>query len=99
MVDIANYPEAVAQIMGRPQDGGLDPLKDLIPAYARIQVRLCDKGSLDNCADVLAALAQELRLLARRSDYTQSQALFYAWTEVKTANAKMQASTRYRNQS
>jgi hypothetical protein len=100
VVDITMIdPERAAQIMGRkPEADALDGFSDLIPAYARIQVPLCDKTSFKECAALLRTLSEELRILGDRHDISQSQAKLYAWREIKTANARMQDSTRYRSQ-
>jgi len=83
-------PEELAAPMGSPKEGEqFDPLRTLIPIYARVQVPLESTATLGHAADLLRSLAMQLDQLSRQADLGESSALFEAWTEIKSANAKM----------
>ena len=71
------------------EDEQFDPLRTLIPIYARVQVPLESTATLLHAADLLRSLAMQLDQLSRQADLGESSALFEAWTEIKSANAKM----------
>ena len=103
MVDIAMIdPERAAQIMGMHvrENPEADALRDQLKSYARIQVPICDgsKATLKECAALLRSLSEELRILSDRHDISQTVALYRAAGLIKSANARMQDSTRYSNQ-
>lgn len=100
MVDPRQLDAAVlANAMGiKTLEDSTSVYDDMIPEYARVQVPLKSKGSIDDCADILIALGHSIRLLARRHDLMQSHALHLVHLEVKTANARMQGSTKYGEQ-
>ena len=80
----------MAATVGLPKVGDqFDPLRRLIPIYARVQVPLESTATLGHAADLLRSLAMQLDQLSRQADLGESSALFEAWTEIKSANAKM----------
>lgn len=89
-------PATLANAMGiKTLEGSTSVYDDMIPQYARVQVPLKSKGSVDDCADILIALGHSIRLLARRQDLMQSHALHLVHLEVMAANSRMQGTTKY----